>query len=251
MSRYFFEVAYKGTTYIGFQAQPNGHSIQSQLEDAFYTFYKETLALTCSSRTDAGVHAHQNFFHADIGLDIEKKHIYNLNAILPQDILLKNVYKVPPEFHSRFDARSRLYKYYVCGQKNPFRIETAWNYPYPLNLNSLKQAAVILFKHNDYTSFSKKNTQVKTFNCSIIFSDWCYEEGLLVYTVQANRFLRGMVRALVATMLLVGRNKLSLTEFEEIIAFKDRCKAKFDAPPTGLFLVNVNFPFDLQQYAVI
>ena len=161
---------------------------------------------------------------------------------MPGDIAIRNIFAVSNEAHCRFDAISREYKYYVYRKKNPFMEDRAFYFPYKLNVDSLQEAAEIAKKYTDFTSFSKRNTQVKTFNCKIMESCWIWEGECLVYYVKANRFLRGMVRGLAATMLKVGRNKISLQEFEEIIQMKDCTKASFAVPSHGLFLIAVNYP---------
>ena len=241
MERYFIEVSYKGTRYSGFQIQDNALTIQSEVERALQIFYKEKIELTGSSRTDTGVHALQNYFHCDTELQLLQEHIYNINAILPEDIVLKNIYKVKPSAHCRFDAMSRSYQYFIYQQKNPFLADRAWYYPFPVNVDLLNEVAAILMQYEDFTSFSKKNTQVKTFNCSIEKSFWENNDGI-VYNVTANRFLRGMVKGLTSTMLKVGRGQINVKEFENIILSKDCTQADFTAPPHGLFLISVNYP---------
>jgi len=245
MSRYFIEVSYKGTRYAGFQIQQNANSIQSEIEKALKIFFKEDFKLTCSSRTDAGVHALSNYFHFDAtslpAQEILNNVIYNLNAILPDDIVMKRIYEVASNAHSRFDALSRSYKYAVYQNKDPFVADRAYYYPYKLDINKLQAAADVLIDYQDFTSFSKKNTQVKTFNCTIIKSEWSLQDNLTVYNVEANRFLRGMVRGLVGTMLKAGTGKISITGFRSIIESKDCSKADFSVPPQGLFLLDVRY----------
>ncbi len=245
--RYFLEVAYKGTRYSGFQVQENAITIQSEIERALKIYFRSDFKLTGSSRTDAGVHALQNYFHFDYDTGIQQKELYNLNSILPEDIVINSISlmrkKDDGEWpHARFDAISREYKYYILQRKDPFRKETAYQYPYKIDFESLQQAALVIAEYNDFTSFSKKNTQVKTFICSIIESEWKWEEDVLIYHVKANRFLRGMVRALVGTMLQVGRKKITLEQFREILLARDCSLADFSAPAVGLFLVAVEYP---------
>jgi tRNA pseudouridine38-40 synthase len=241
MPRYFLEVAYKGTAYSGFQVQNNAVTIQSAVEKALQVLLRDPITLTGSSRTDAGVHALQNYFHFDTPLELQEKLLYNLNAILPGDIAAKRLFKVADDAHSRFHATAREYRYYIYRQKDPFLADRAYFFPFTLDLAALNTAAGILQEYRDFTSFSKRNTQVKTFICDIQHSLW-YEEGdTLIYHVKANRFLRGMVRGLVATMLRVGRGTLSLDGFREVIEAKDCGKADFAAPPQGLFLVAVHY----------
>ncbi|MBM3412030.1 MAG: tRNA pseudouridine(38-40) synthase TruA [Bacteroidetes bacterium] len=241
MPRYFLEVAYKGTPYSGFQSQENAWTVQAEIEKAFATLQRTTISMTGSSRTDAGVHALQNFFHFDTDALVHSQFIYKMNAILPSSITIKAIQEVSADAHCRFDATYRHYQYYLYSTKDPFKEDRAWFYPYPLNKDLLNQAATLLLSINDFTSFSKRNTQVKTFICQLTESKWIEEQGYLVYSVKGNRFLRGMVRALVSTMLQVGREKISLDQFKEIIAAKDCTRASFVAPPHGLFLVKVGF----------
>jgi tRNA pseudouridine38-40 synthase len=240
MPRYFLEVAYKGTNYAGFQVQQNANTIQAEVEKALQIFYKQSFQLTGSSRTDAGVHAHQNFFHFDTQLQIPNN-VYHLNAILPEDIVIKNINLVNDNAHCRFNATSREYQYHVSQTKNPFNDQYAYYFPYKINIDSLNQAAQLILNNTDFTSFSKKNTQVHTHNCTIIQSHWQLANNELIYTVKANRFLRGMVRGLVATMLKVGKGKIPIQEFHKIIESKNSTQADFSAPAHGLFLIQVQF----------
>ena len=240
--RYFLEVSYKGTSYSGFQSQKNANTIQAEVEKAFKILIKEEIQLTGSSRTDTGVHALQNYFHFDTKSELSSQLLYNLNAILPGDIAARNLLKVKDEAHCRFDATAREYKYYIYQKKNPFLEDNAYYYPYTLDLELLQKAATIIKEYSDFTSFSKRNTQVKSFTCDVQDSLWTIEGESFVYQVKANRFLRGMVRALVATMLKVGRNKTNLDNFRTIIESQDCTLADFSAPPNGLFLVQVTFP---------
>jgi len=242
MPRYFIEVSYKGTNYSGFQVQLNANSVQAEMEKALGIFYKQPMVLTGSSRTDAGVHARQNFFHFDSELQI-KDDAYNLNAILPGDIVVKRITPVEDTAHCRFDAVSREYHYYIYDQKNPFLADRAYYVPYAIDRDLMQQAAKEIMRHTDFTSFSKRNTQVKTFRCAISNSEWVQESGCLVYKVTANRFLRGMVKGLVGTMLLVGKRKISPEAFKAIIEAKDCTKADFSVHPEGLFLQKVTFPY--------
>ena len=241
MPRYFIEVSYKGTNYSGFQVQQNANSIQAEIEKALEIFYKQKFELTGSSRTDTGVHALQNFFHFDTEMII-KDDAYNLNAILPDDIVVKRIFEVDDHAHCRFDALSREYHYYIYQNKNPFLQDRAYYVPYSVDVELLQQAAKEIMNHTDFTSFSKRNTQVKSFQCSIYKSAWVYEADCLVYKIKANRFLRGMVKGLVGTMLLMGKKKITLDEFKAIIEAKDCTKADFSVPADGLFLVKVVFP---------
>ncbi len=242
MPRYFLEVSYNGSNYSGFQKQENANSIQAEVEKAWMILQRQVIVLTGSSRTDAGVHALQNYFHFDYDGDILPQLIYKMNAILPADIVVKHLTRVTNDAHCRFDAISRLYKYYIYKKKNPFLKDRAFYYPFTLDIEILKKAAEMMYGFNDFTTFSKRNTQVKSFICNIVESRWTEEEEVLVYSVKANRFLRGMVRGLTGTMLQAGRGKMSLENMREIINSKDCSKANFSVPSTGLFLVNVSYP---------
>lgn len=242
MRRYFLELFYKGTNYSGFQSQHNANTIQAEVGKAMKVLLKKDVILTGSSRTDAGVHALQNFFHFDIDEGLPSSFVYNLNAILPGDISVRRIHPVHADAHCRFDAISREYTYYIYRTKNPFLADRSFFYPYKLDIDLMNEAATELMKHEDFTSFSKKRTQVKTFRCRIERSEWKQENGRLMYYVKGNRFLRGMVRALTATMLRVGRGKINMQEFISIIESKENRLADFSVPAHGLFLKRVNFP---------
>ena len=242
MSRYFLEIAYKGTDYSGFQTQENAVTIQSEVEKAIAILQREPVILTGSSRTDAGVHALQNYFHFDFDGTLHPQFVYKMNAILPRDIVMHKLIAMGAEAHSRFDAVSREYKYFIYRSKDSFLQDRAYYFPYHIDLERMQAAAGILKEYEDFTSFSKRNTQVKTFKCRLELSEWVEEGPCLVYRVKGNRFLRGMVRALTATMLKVGRGKINLDEFRSIIEARDCTKASFAVPPHGLFLIRVNYP---------
>jgi tRNA pseudouridine38-40 synthase len=246
MPRYFIQVAYKGTNYAGFQIQANANSVQAEVEKALNVFFKAGIPLTGSSRTDAGVHALVNYFHFDAEElpNAEKliKSVYNLNAILPADIVVKSITPVNQQAHCRFDALYREYEYYIYQSKEPFSADRAYFYPYALDIEKLQQAAAILHQYIDFTTFSKRNSQVKTFNCTIQKSVWYKKDDYIIYNVQANRFLRGMVRGLVGTMLKVGIGKTTLEEFQAIIEAKNSSMADFSVPPQALFLKEVAYP---------
>ena len=245
MSRYFIEVGYKGTKYAGFQKQDNASTIQSEVEMALLTYFKAQINLTGSSRTDAGVHARQNFFHFDSEelneiLDFTKS-IYHLNAILPLDIVVKSIRIVNNDAHCRFDATARTYEYTVYQRKDPFMQGVGYFYPYVVDTASLQLLADQLKLHTDFKSFAKRNTQVHTFNCIIYNSEWIIQPGFLVYRVTANRFLRGMVKGLVGTMLRSISKKHSMEQFQSIILSKNPSQVDFAVPSQGLTLMEVRF----------
>ena len=242
MPRYFLEVKYSGALYSGFQVQKNAVTVQSVLEDSMAVYFRDKISLTGSSRTDAGVHALQNYFHFDREEPIPEKFLYNINAILPPDIAVLSIIPVNDEAHCRFDAVSREYAYHLYKEKDPFLADRAWFYPFPLDKQKLDRVAAIIAEYEDFTSFSKRNTQVKTFTCRIESSVWAEEKTGLVYRVRANRFLRGMVKGLVGTMLQAGRGKLDEIELRKIIESRDCSNADFTPPSHGLFLCAVNYP---------
>lgn len=242
MNRYFLEVSYIGTKYAGFQIQKNAVTIQFEIEKALQVILREQVTLTGSSRTDAGVHALQNYFHFDSGKSIHSDLTYNINAILPPDIAVKNLLQVRPESHCRFDAIARQYCYHIYWFKNPFLIDRAYYYPYKLNVDLLNEAADLLFDYTDYAAFSKRRTQVQTYDCAITESTWRVEDQQLLYTVKANRFLRGMVKGLVGTMLQIGKGKVPVEQLKKIIEKKDSSQVDFSVPAKGLFLTRVVFP---------
>jgi tRNA pseudouridine38-40 synthase len=240
MPRYFIELAYKGTRYSGFQVQENANTIQAEVEKAFQTIHRQAVELTGSSRTDAGVHALQNFFHFDYEEAMHPQFMYKMNALLPNDIAIKNLFQMPPDAHSRFDATSREYFYHIHTFKDPFLRATSLYFPYKMDMDLVLQASEFIKGQTNFFAFSKTNTQVKNFNCRIIKSEWTVGEQALTYNIEANRFLRGMVRALTATLLKVGRQKLSMQEFEML--FTEERKAGYSVAAHGLFLTKVNYP---------
>jgi tRNA pseudouridine38-40 synthase len=242
MPRYFLELSYKGEKYSGFQVQQNAITIQSEIEKAFATFFRKSVALTGSSRTDAGVHALQNYFHFDWEEVFPQTAIYNLNAILSAAIVIKSVREVVADAHCRFHATSREYNYFIYDEKNPFIDDRAWYFPYKLNHDLLNICAEKILLNKDFSAFSKRNTQVKTFQCSIVESKWMHQDGCLVYHVKANRFLRGMVRGLVGTMLRVARGGTDMQVFDQLLQQPEIATADFSAPAKGLFLVKVSYP---------
>jgi tRNA pseudouridine38-40 synthase len=242
MSRYFIEVAYLGTRYAGSQVQANAVTVQWEVEKALETYLRKPVVLTGSSRTDSGVHALQNFFHFDWEGEIPEKSIYNMNALLPADVAVNGLYRVGPESHCRFDAVAREYEYIIYRQKNPFLADRAFFYPYSIDREALERVAEAVTGYKDFTSFSKRNTQSKTFESTIMESRWLWRDETMVYKVKANRFLRGMVRGLVGTMLQAGRGKISTEDFSKIIEARDCTKADFSVPGHGLFLMRVEYP---------
>ncbi len=244
MKRYFIEVAYKGRGYAGFQVQENAHTIQAEVEQALKTYFRKPFSLTGSSRTDSGVNALQNFFHfdqAEMPVDLYNP-VYHLNAILPPDVVVKGIYPVKDEAHCRFDALTRLYRYRIYRVKDPFLTEAAYFFPYSLNLEAMREAAQLVMAYTHFEAFSKKSTQVHTYECHVTSSEWLRDGEEIWYEVESNRFLRGMVRGLVGTMLKVGTGKLSLSAFETLLRERVHATAEFSVPGHGLYLVKVSYP---------
>jgi tRNA pseudouridine38-40 synthase len=240
MPRYFLELAYKGTNYSGFQKQENSNTIQAEVEKAFQILQGQSINLTGSSRTDAGVHALQNFFHFDFEEQLHSQFLYKTNAILPDDIVIKQVYRMPAGTHSRFDAVSRKYEYRIYRTKNPFLKGQALYYPFKVDIDIMRKAAEFIKTQTSFFAFTKTNTQVKNFSCAIYSSGLLVEDEAIIYTIEGNRFLRGMVRLLTASILQVGRGKITLGEFKNF--FGSSVKCGYSIPAHGLYLTQVNFP---------
>lgn len=241
MKRYFIEVAYKGTRYSGFQVQENANTIQAEIEKAFSVLHRRPVMLTGSSRTDAGVHALQNYFHFDDAEGLNPHFVYKMNAILPGDIVVSNLYEMPLVAHSRFDAVGRAYAYKIYRYKNPFLKGVAYYYPYKLDFALMQKAAALVKEQTNFFAFAKTNTQVANFNCTIYRSEWREEGDLLIYNIEGNRFLRGMVRLVTASMLKVGRGHLPFEAFQSLFqSTKEKCG--FSVPADGLFLQSVRYP---------
>ena len=240
MARYFIEVAYKGTAYSGFQVQENARTVQSEIEKAFQTLHRSPVQLTGSSRTDAGVHALQNFFHFDYESPIHAQAVYKLNAILPPDIVVKSIRLMHDNAHSRFDASSREYIYKLHTLKDPFLENASFFYPYKLNKDLLHEGAAYLQTQTNFFSFSKTNSQVKNFQCTILKSQWLFETDRFTYNIEANRFLRGMVRLITGTLLKLGREKISFVDFRRFFLTGERCG--YSVPGHGLYLCGVRYP---------
>jgi len=247
MKRYFLELCYDGASFGGFQIQNNVDTIQGAVQSALKTLYREDIELTGASRTDAGVHALQNFFHFDTDIVITQKQVYNLNAILPNTIVIKAIYEVPPTTHCRFDATSRSYIYKLHTQKDPFLEGRSWYYPFPIDFSLLNQATQTLLNFTHYESFSKKNTSVNTFECSVSKALWQVEGTNLYFHIDSNRFLRGMIRGLVGTLLQVGRGQITVEEWMDIVASNNEQRVDFSTPAYGLYLSAIQYPDFLKK----
>jgi tRNA pseudouridine38-40 synthase len=240
--RYFFEIAYNGKNYNGWQSQNNGTGVQTVVEKVLSQLLREKINIVASGRTDTGVHCEQQFFHTDVekSLDAEK-FLQRINSFLPQDISIQSIEKVKPEASARYDAIERTYRYQITRTKNPFLEGRAWHYFKPLNVQTMNEAAALLRGEHDFECFSKVKTDVNHFLCEIRLAEWHEKGDMLIFTISANRFLRGMVRAIVGTLLDIGAGKTTMKEFQEIIRSKDRKKAGANVPAYGLYLMKVKY----------
>jgi tRNA pseudouridine38-40 synthase len=245
MARYFIEFAFKGTPYHGWQSQPNALTVQAELEKALEILTGEQIATTGAGRTDTGVHARSFTAHFDTEHPFAANYsdfIYKMNAILPLEIALSNIFRVKPDAHARYSALSRTYKYTISQVKDPFYNEFSWYYSLPLDLDSMNKGACMITETKDFTSFSKLHSDVKNNNCHVTEAIWNIDANRrLIFTIRANRFLRNMVRSIVGTMIEIGRGKINLMELKEIIDGKDRRLAGFSVPAHGLELFAIEY----------
>ena len=247
MQRYFIYLCYDGTAYHGWQIQPNGSSIQATLMQALSTLLRRPVEVTGAGRTDAGVHARLMVAHFDAEAPLDTRLLTDkLNRLLPPDIAIYRTVPVRPEAHARFDATYRTYEYYVSTSKSPFRRHYSYRLFHAPDFEAMNRAAQQLLEHTDFTSFSKLHTDVKTNNCRVTHAEWRQvDEDTWCFTIQADRFLRNMVRAIVGTLLQVGQGKLNIEGFNEIIQKRDRCSAGTSVPGEALFLVDIGYPQEL------
>lgn len=243
MNRYFIKLAYNGKNYHGWQIQENAHSVQAEINEKLSLIIAERINVTGCGRTDTGVHAREFFAHFDIEQPaIELKDLtYKLNRFLPADIVVFDVFEVDEQTHARFSAKSRTYKYYITKTKDPFNEGFNYYYHRPLELNRMNEAANYLLYYNDFTSFSKLHTQTKTNLCRVIQANWELAADNYIFTIKADRFLRNMVRAIVGTMVEIGKGKIKPEEMKQIIEANDRSRAGFSVPAHGLFLEKVEY----------
>lgn len=249
MSRYFIELSYDGTAYHGWQVQPNGVSVQEVLQRALSTLLRQDVEVVGAGRTDAGVHARMMVAHFDSPVELDRAQlVYKLNKLLPQDIAVSRVYQVPDDMHARFSATSRTYHYYIHTRKSPFLRHYSWQVSFPLDFNKMNEAASRLLEFEDFTSFSKVNTDTKTNLCKITEARWEQTEpDCWRFIISANRFLRNMVRAIVGTLIEVGRGRMTVEEFCQVIEQKNRCSAGESVPGHGLFLVDISYAAPTSQ----
>lgn len=246
--RYFIRLSYDGANYHGWQSQPNASSVQESLERAMSMVLRSDIAVTGAGRTDAGVNAAMMIAHFDVEAEIADTDmlVRQLNSILGRDIAIYAIFPVADDAHARFDATSRTYKYFVVTEKSPFRYQFSWQCFPSLDFDLMNVAAERMLGYTDFTSFSKLHTDVATNNCHVTYAHWVQENGAWVFTVTADRFLRNMVRAIVGTLVEVGRHKIGVEEFCRIIEKKDRCSAGMSMPGNALFLWNITYPYEIK-----
>lgn len=248
MGRFFIFISFKGTSYHGWQLQPNAVTVQKTVDEALGFILGSRTSTTGAGRTDTGVHARIFCAHFDSkNSDLHKNNnlIFKLNRFLPRDISVTSIRKVMPDAHARFSANSRTYKYFISRSKDPFNDDSSWFIHGDLDIESMNRASELLLKHSDFTSFSRLHSGSKTNLCKIYQADWEQSDNLLIFTIRADRFLRNMVRALVGTMTEIGRGRITTKGFEEIILAKERSSAGMSAPAKGLFLTDIEYPEEI------
>ena len=240
--RFFIEFSYKGTNYHGWQVQTNVNTVQAEINKALSTLLNSKIEVIGAGRTDAGVHAKEMYAHFDYNIVFDvSKLIMKLNSFLPNDIAIHAIFQVDDEFSSRFDAISRTYEYHIVQHKSPFASDAYYLHK-KLDVDAMNLACKHLLGKQDFSSFSKANTQTFTNNCNVIFAKWEWENDELIFSIKADRFLRNMVRAIVGTLLEVGLGKVKVDDVKEIIKAKDRREAGTSVPGNALFLIEVEYP---------
>lgn len=241
--RYFITLSFDGTAYHGWQIQPHSVSVQEEIQKALSTLLRRPMEVVGAGRTDTGVHARKMFAHFDSEYELEcPQLVYKLNKLLPRDIAVQQVERVADDMHARFSAKSRTYHYYVHLDKNPFLRSYSWQVYGNPDFELMNRAAAVLMEYMDFTSFSKVNTDTKTNDCTITEAHWDrVGEGQWRFTITANRFLRNMVRAIVGTLMEVGRGRMTIEQLRQVIEAKDRCRAGDSVPGNALFLVDVKY----------
>ena len=243
MNRYFVEFAYDGTDYHGWQIQPNGNSVQEELQKALSTILRQTVSVVGAGRTDTGVHARRMMAHFEVANDVDCTQLtYKLNRLLPRDISVYSVYPVAADMHARFSATLRTYHYYIHTRKNPFLRKYSCEMHYDLDFKLMNEAASRLLKVKDFGSFCKAHSDNKTNLCDVTEAVWVQDaDDSWHFRISANRFLRNMVRAVVGTLIEVGRHRLTLEQFDEVVASGNRSSAGESMPGNALFLEDVKY----------
>lgn len=241
--RYFIELAYQGASYSGWQRQPDAPSVQQTLEEALGVLLKSEIAIVGAGRTDAGVHARQMYAHCDFEIDFDPVKLKDrLNSYLPKDIAIHRIFPVNQEAHARFDATARTYEYWLTLGKDPFLSDAAYCIHRTPDFELMNEVAKKLLIHRDFQCFSKSRTDVQTYNCEVRHAQWTQRDGIWVFTITADRFLRNMVRAVVGTLLEVGWGKMEVTEFDQVLLSKNRSAAGPSVPGHALYLTKIDYP---------
>ncbi|MDE7376940.1 MAG: tRNA pseudouridine(38-40) synthase TruA [Muribaculaceae bacterium] len=241
--RHFMQLSYRGEGFLGWQRQPQVPTVQSAIEDALGALMRQPVAVTGAGRTDAGVNARMMVAHFDAPAPLPPDLVYRLNSMVGRQIAIEKIWPVPDDAHARFDAVERAYRYYCTVGKSPFLYQLAWQAPPHLDFEKMNEAAALLIGRRDFTSFSKLHTQTKTNICDLRSARWTEEApGLWHFEITADRFLRNMVRAVVGTLVDVGRGKMPPEAISEIVERKDRCSAGTSMPGHALYLWRVAYP---------
>jgi tRNA pseudouridine38-40 synthase len=247
--RYFLRLSFNGESFHGWQSQHNAHTIQATLRDALTTVLREPVEVTGAGRTDAGVHAHEFYAHFDLaeGLSANGRRelIFHLNGYLPDAVSIMEILPVKEDAHARFSARFRTYQYFIARKKDPFQHAFSWYYPGKLDVRIMNRGAARLKKNLDFTSFAKLPKETMTNVCHVKMAKWEEKDQLLVFTITADRFLRNMVRAVVGTLIELGRGKITMDDLDRIISSQDRRAAGYSVPANGLFLVSIDYPEEI------
>lgn len=249
--RYFLHLGYNGSDFHGWQAQKNSHTIQEELEKALCILSGSSkIQLTGAGRTDTGVHAREYYAHFDLGVLLEHDNLhqlaYKLNHLLPDSIAIYDIFRVNSDIHARFSALYRTYRYYICRNYDPFAVGISYRYTIALDIDLMNQAASLILAHKDFTCFTKTGADTSNNICIVTVSRWYEQNNFLIYETTANRFLRNMVRAMVGTLLDVGRKKITISEFQQILEHGSRSDAGRSVPACGLFLEKIEYPEDLR-----
>lgn len=250
MSRYFIRLSYRGAPFHGWQIQPNAVSVQEEVENALSTVLRIPVSIVGAGRTDTGVNARCMYAHFDYNgvLPEKDRFLVSLNRLAGRDIAIHDIFLVADDAHARFDATERTYKYFVSFEKTPFFYPLSWYCPHGLDIRKMNEAAKLLIETKDFTSFAKLHSDAKTNICNVTHAEWTQEgDSMSVFTISADRFLRNMVRAIVGTLVDVGRGKLSLSDFKKIILEKDRCSAGQSMPGDALFLWDIKYSSFLSE----
>ena len=245
--RYFIELSYFGKAYHGWQNQPDSISVQEVIEKNLTKLLQKKIDIVGAGRTDAGVHAKQMFAHFDFDESLDESLlVYKLNSMLPKDVAISKIFEVKEEAHARFDAIARSYEYYIVQEKDAFQRDFAWLLKHELDVDKMNAAACILKEYANFKSFSKSRTDVKTYNCRIDYAEWEVIDNKLVFHITADRFLRNMVRAIVGTLVEIGKHKYPVSHIREVIESEDRGKAGTSVPAHGLYLTRIEYPDNIR-----